>query len=45
MPPGIDYVVAGTRGVLRALARARYLVNNVNFPNFVVKRPGSGARA
>ena len=41
MPPGVDYVVAGTPGYYRALARARWLVNNVNFPDFVRKRPGS----
>jgi CDP-glycerol glycerophosphotransferase len=41
MPAGVDYVVAGTRAYYRALARASWLVNNVNFPDFVVKRPGS----
>lgn len=41
MPEGVDYVIAGTRPYYRALARARWLVNNVNFPDFVVKRPGS----
>ncbi|MFF5175974.1 CDP-glycerol glycerophosphotransferase family protein [Micromonospora sp. NPDC000089] len=41
LPPGIEYVVAGTPGYYRALARARWLVNNVNFPDFVRKRPGS----
>ncbi|MFJ6198751.1 CDP-glycerol glycerophosphotransferase family protein [Micromonospora sp. NPDC092111] len=39
LPPGTEYVVAGTRDYLRALARARFLVNNVNFPDFVRKRP------
>jgi CDP-glycerol glycerophosphotransferase (TagB/SpsB family) len=34
-------VVAGTREYYDVVARARYLVNNVNFPNDVVKRPGS----
>ena len=29
----------------RVLARARWLVNNVNFPDFVRKRPEHGARA
>ncbi|MGR6316875.1 bifunctional glycosyltransferase family 2 protein/CDP-glycerol:glycerophosphate glycerophosphotransferase [Micromonospora soli] len=41
LPPGVEYVVAGTPGYYRALARARWLVNNVNFPDFVRKRPGS----
>ncbi|GAB3964526.1 CDP-glycerol:glycerophosphate glycerophosphotransferase [Plantactinospora veratri] len=41
LPPGVPYVVAGTRAYFRALARARWLVNNVNFPDYVVKRPGS----
>lgn len=41
MPPGVEYVVAGTPAYYRALARAKYLFNNVNWPNFVVKRPGS----
>jgi CDP-glycerol glycerophosphotransferase len=41
IPAGVDHVVAGSPAYYRALARARYLVNNVNFPDFVVKRPGS----
>jgi CDP-glycerol glycerophosphotransferase len=41
MPEGVPYVVTGTRAYYRALARASWLVNNVNFPDFVVKRPGS----
>ncbi|SCL17947.1 CDP-glycerol:poly(glycerophosphate) glycerophosphotransferase [Micromonospora rhizosphaerae] len=41
LPPGVEYVVAGSRAYYRALARARWLVNNVNFPDFVRKRPGS----
>jgi CDP-glycerol glycerophosphotransferase len=41
LPPGVDYVVAGTPAYYRALARAKWLINNVNFPDFVVKRPGS----
>jgi CDP-glycerol glycerophosphotransferase len=41
MPEGVPYVVAGTPAYYRALARATWLVNNVNFPDFVVKRPGS----
>lgn len=41
VPAGVDYVVAGTLAGYRALAQARWLVNNVNFPNFVRKRPGT----
>ncbi|MEU4659668.1 CDP-glycerol glycerophosphotransferase family protein, partial [Streptomyces sp. NPDC023723] len=39
LPPGTDHVVPGTRRYWEILARAKYLVNNVNFPNPVVKRP------
>jgi len=41
MPPGVEYVVAGSLRYHRLLARAKYLVNNVNWPGWVVKRPGS----
>ena len=41
LPAGVPYVVAGTRAYFRALARATYLVNNVNWPNYVVKRSGT----
>ncbi|MEU4680247.1 bifunctional glycosyltransferase family 2 protein/CDP-glycerol:glycerophosphate glycerophosphotransferase [Micromonospora sp. NPDC023737] len=41
LPHGVEYVVAGTPAYYRTLARARWLVNNVNFPDFVRKRPGS----
>ncbi|GAA3955986.1 bifunctional glycosyltransferase/CDP-glycerol:glycerophosphate glycerophosphotransferase [Actinoplanes auranticolor] len=41
VPPGTDYVVAGSREYYRLLARARWLVNNVNWPNWVVKRAGT----
>ncbi|WEO97079.1 CDP-glycerol glycerophosphotransferase family protein [Streptomyces sp. FXJ1.172] len=39
LPPGTDYVIPGTRRYWEILATAKYLVNNVNFPNAVVKRP------
>ncbi len=39
LPPGTDHVVPGTRRYWETLATAKYLVNNVNFPNAVVKRP------
>jgi CDP-glycerol glycerophosphotransferase len=41
VPPGIEYVVSGSPAYYRALARARYLVNNVNWPSWVVKRRGT----
>jgi len=41
MPPEVDHVVAGTLRYYRSLARARWLINNVNWPNYVVKRAGS----
>ncbi|ANP55419.1 CDP-glycerol glycerophosphotransferase [Streptomyces griseochromogenes] len=39
LPPGTDHVIPGTRSYWETLAAAKYLVNNVNFPNAVVKRP------
>jgi CDP-glycerol glycerophosphotransferase len=41
MPPGVDYVLEGGPAYYRAMARAKYLINNVNFPDDVVKRPGT----
>ncbi|WP_030440664.1 bifunctional glycosyltransferase/CDP-glycerol:glycerophosphate glycerophosphotransferase [Actinoplanes subtropicus] len=41
VPPGVDYVVEDSRAYYRALARARYLINNVNWPNMTVKRRGT----
>jgi CDP-glycerol glycerophosphotransferase len=41
VPPGTDYVIAGSLKYFKALARARYLFNNVNWPNRVVKRRGT----
>jgi CDP-glycerol glycerophosphotransferase len=41
MPQGVDYVVVGSKQYVRALARAKYFVNNVNFPDDVVKRKGT----
>jgi CDP-glycerol glycerophosphotransferase len=41
LPEGVDYVISGTRAYHRALARAKYLVNNVNWPDWAEKRPGS----
>jgi CDP-glycerol glycerophosphotransferase len=39
LPPGTDHVVPGSRRYWEVLARAKYLVSNVNFPNQVIKRP------
>ena len=41
IPADVEHVVAGTRDYYRVIARAKYLVNNVNFPNELVKREGS----
>jgi CDP-glycerol glycerophosphotransferase len=40
-PPSVPHVISGTRAYYRLLARAKYFVNNVNFPNEVVKRSGT----
>ncbi len=41
MPEGVEFVVEGSDEYFETLARARYFVNNVNFPNWVVKRTGT----
>ncbi|AMW10822.1 glycosyl transferase family A [Streptomyces qaidamensis] len=41
VPPGVEYAVIGSRRYWQVLARAKYLVNNANFADAVVKRPGS----
>jgi CDP-glycerol glycerophosphotransferase len=41
VPPGVEHVVAETREYYDVLARAGTFVNNVNFPNYVVKREGT----
>ncbi|MFF5253609.1 bifunctional glycosyltransferase family 2 protein/CDP-glycerol:glycerophosphate glycerophosphotransferase [Streptomyces leeuwenhoekii] len=41
VPEGVDHAVIGSRRYWRVLARAKYLVNNANFAEGVVKRPGS----
>jgi CDP-glycerol glycerophosphotransferase len=41
LPSGVPFVVANTPAYLRAMATAKYLVNNVNFPGTMTKRPGS----
>ena len=40
-PPEVEHVIAGTRDYYRLIARAKYFVNNVNFPNDFVKREGT----
>ena len=45
LPAGVPYVRSGSFAYFRALARARWLINNVNFPNYVVKRRRHDARA
>ncbi len=41
VPGGVDYVYPGTTRYFRALARGKYLINNVNFPDDIIKRAGS----
>jgi CDP-glycerol glycerophosphotransferase len=41
VPAGVEVVAPGTSEYLDVMARAKYFVNNVNFPNEYVKRPGS----
>jgi CDP-glycerol glycerophosphotransferase len=41
VPDGVEHVLPGTAEYFDVLARARFFVNNVNFPNHLVKRPGT----
>ncbi|CAL9533975.1 bifunctional glycosyltransferase/CDP-glycerol:glycerophosphate glycerophosphotransferase [Streptomyces sp. enrichment culture] len=41
VPEDVEYAVIGSRRSWELLARAKYLVNNANFAEGVVKRPGS----
>jgi CDP-glycerol glycerophosphotransferase len=41
LPEGVPGVVAGSKAYYRAIARAKYLINNATFPPEVVKRPGA----
>ncbi|OIK06449.1 hypothetical protein BIV23_08135 [Streptomyces monashensis] len=41
IPPGVEYVVDGSARCLRTMARAKFLVNNVNFPYELPKRRGA----
>ena len=40
MPEGVEYVVYGSADYYKTIARAKYFVNNVNFPDEYVKRDG-----
>ncbi|WP_424920710.1 MULTISPECIES: CDP-glycerol glycerophosphotransferase family protein [unclassified Streptomyces] len=40
MPPGVPYVIEGSRAYWRAMATATYLVNNSSFPGGFTKRAG-----
>ncbi|MGW3630277.1 bifunctional glycosyltransferase/CDP-glycerol:glycerophosphate glycerophosphotransferase [Streptomyces sp. NPDC005122] len=41
LPVGVDHAVIGSARSWEVLARAKYLINNANFADGVVKRPGS----
>ncbi|MEU8589737.1 CDP-glycerol glycerophosphotransferase family protein [Streptomyces sp. NPDC048664] len=41
LPGDVEYAVIGSRTYWDVLARATYLINNANFADGVVKRPGS----
>ncbi|MFF6980971.1 CDP-glycerol glycerophosphotransferase family protein [Streptomyces sp. NPDC008343] len=41
VPKGVEYAVIGSRRYWDVLARAKYLINNANFADAVVKRKGS----
>ena len=40
MPPGVPYVIEGSRAYWRTMATATYLVNNSSFPGGFTKRAG-----
>ncbi|MFF0292163.1 CDP-glycerol glycerophosphotransferase family protein [Kitasatospora sp. NPDC004614] len=41
MPEGVPYVIVNTPAYLKAMATAKYFVNNVNFPHTMAKRTGT----
>ncbi|WP_155390197.1 CDP-glycerol glycerophosphotransferase family protein [Catellatospora paridis] len=41
IPAGVDYVIEESPAYFRAMARAKYFISNANFPEYIVKRPGS----
>ncbi|MFH8606714.1 CDP-glycerol glycerophosphotransferase family protein [Streptomyces sp. NPDC018029] len=40
VPPGVEYVIEGSRRYWQTMATATYLVNNSSFPGGFTKRPG-----
>jgi CDP-glycerol glycerophosphotransferase len=40
VPPGVEYVIEGSRSYWQTMARATYLINNSSFPGGFTKRPG-----
>ncbi|MFF9769692.1 CDP-glycerol glycerophosphotransferase family protein [Streptomyces sp. NPDC014636] len=41
LPPDVEHVIVGSRRYLEVTARAKFFVNDVNWPGTLVKRPGS----
>lgn len=41
MPAGVDYVVEESLAYFWAMARATYFIGNVNFAEYLIKRPGA----
>ncbi|AKN71325.1 glycosyl transferase [Streptomyces sp. PBH53] len=41
LPPGTEHVIVGSRRYLEVTARAKFFVNDVNWPGSLAKRPGS----
>ncbi|MEU2061614.1 CDP-glycerol glycerophosphotransferase family protein [Streptomyces sp. NPDC013455] len=41
LPSGVEHVVVGSRRYLEVTARAKFFVNDVNWPGALAKRPGS----
>jgi CDP-glycerol glycerophosphotransferase len=41
LPADVPYVLDGSRAYYRLMGRAKYFVNNVNFPDEIVKRRGT----
>ncbi|MET8770999.1 CDP-glycerol glycerophosphotransferase family protein [Streptomyces sp. NPDC004658] len=41
LPPDVEHVIVGSRRYLEVTARAKFFVNDVNWPGTLAKRPGS----
>ncbi|GHD99692.1 bifunctional glycosyltransferase/CDP-glycerol:glycerophosphate glycerophosphotransferase [Streptomyces alanosinicus] len=41
LPPDVEHVIVGSRRYLEVAARAKFFVNDVNWPGALAKRPGS----